>query len=241
MTTRPRPPRTGTRRWSTMLAQCHPLPGRAGAGAGDPPPRPRTTDAAGTNSPMPVTRSGSLPVPLGVLKPLPGQVHHPAVLHQHDLRPVPSTQVPSRASVCASTFSALGRAARVRTSAGTPPPRRDSLTGTAAPARADCRRCCSSATSSPNIRLYSVACSTGLVRCSRDLRSAIRRRAVSSRRRRSVLAYASSGSLAECSGSTASALSSAWSRASSWRSRSVVAQCASAGPAGGDDPCHRAR
>ena len=40
------------------------------------------------------------------------------------------------------------------------------------------RRCCSRATSSPNIRLYSVACSTGLVRCSRDLRSAIRRIAV---------------------------------------------------------------
>ena len=45
------------------------------------------------------------------------------------------------------------------------------------------RRCCSSATSSPNIRLYSPACSTGLVRCSRDLRSAIRRMAVTSCRR----------------------------------------------------------
>ncbi len=42
------------------------------------------------------------------------------------------------------------------------------------------RRCCSSATSSPNIRLYSVACSTGLVRWSLDLTSAIRRIAVSS-------------------------------------------------------------
>ena len=37
------------------------------------------------------------------------------------------------------------------------------------------RRCCSSATSSPNIRLYSVACSTGLVRWSLDFTSAIRR------------------------------------------------------------------
>ena len=45
------------------------------------------------------------------------------------------------------------------------------------------RRCCSRATSSPNIRLYSVACSTGLVRCSRDFRSAMRRIAVSSRSR----------------------------------------------------------
>ena len=42
------------------------------------------------------------------------------------------------------------------------------------------RRCFSSATSSPNIRLYSSACSTGLVRCSLDFRSAMRRWTVSS-------------------------------------------------------------
>ena len=42
------------------------------------------------------------------------------------------------------------------------------------------RRCSSSAASSPNIRLYDAACSTGLVRWSRDLIWAIRRSAVSS-------------------------------------------------------------
>ena len=45
------------------------------------------------------------------------------------------------------------------------------------------RRCCSRAVSSPNIRLYSVGCSTGLVRWSRDFTSAMRRCAVSSWRR----------------------------------------------------------
>src|SRR4051794_19155409 len=96
------------------------------------------------------------------------------------------------------------------------------------------RRCCSSAASSPNMRLYSTACSTGLVRWSLDFRSLIRRAAVSSSRRKTCSAtYDESGSLAVSTGSTTSALIAEDTAGSVAASRSLEPQPGSPAPAPG--------